>query len=108
MEVSMELKITPRVDVEYYSRLHRSMTRPFFTHDRISHFDIFERHADQTIALMNERFNVGLAIDFQVRFLQASSGFFHSKLHTTGYHFQIYPRLCLGISFRALCRLTLH
>ena len=43
------------------------MTRPFFTHDRISHFDIFDRHADKAIALMNERLRVGLAIDFQVR-----------------------------------------
>ncbi|OAX32011.1 cytochrome P450 [Rhizopogon vinicolor AM-OR11-026] len=46
-------------------KLHRTMTRPFFTHDRISHFDIFDRHADQAIALMNQRFRVGMAIDFQ-------------------------------------------
>ncbi|KAH7927164.1 cytochrome P450 [Leucogyrophana mollusca] len=46
-------------------KLHRSMTRPFFTHDRIGHFDIFDRHADESIRLMNERFRSGFAIDFQ-------------------------------------------
>ncbi|KAG2062786.1 cytochrome P450, partial [Suillus decipiens] len=47
------------------SRLHRTMTRPFFNHDRISHFDIFDRHADHAITLAKERFRAGLAIDFQ-------------------------------------------
>ncbi|KAG2139815.1 cytochrome P450, partial [Suillus bovinus] len=46
-------------------KLHRTMTRPFFTHDRISHFEIFDRHADHAIALAKERFRAGLAIDFQ-------------------------------------------
>jgi hypothetical protein len=49
------------------SRLHRTMTRPFFTHDRIGHFEIFDRHADHAIGLAKERFRAGLAIDFQVR-----------------------------------------
>jgi hypothetical protein len=43
------------------------MTRPFFAHDRISHFEIFDRYADHAIALAKERFRAGLAIDFQVR-----------------------------------------
>ncbi|KAG6377923.1 cytochrome P450 [Boletus reticuloceps] len=46
-------------------KLHRSMARPFFNIDRISHFDIFDRHAETTIALMKERFRAGLAVDFQ-------------------------------------------
>ncbi|KAG2131949.1 cytochrome P450 [Suillus cothurnatus] len=46
-------------------KLHRTMTRPFFTQDRISHFEIFDRHADHAIALAKERFTAGLAIDFQ-------------------------------------------
>ncbi|KAG2143715.1 cytochrome P450 [Suillus clintonianus] len=46
-------------------KLHRTMTRPFFTRDRISHFEIFDRHADHAIALAKERFRAGLAIDFQ-------------------------------------------
>ncbi|KAH7906604.1 cytochrome P450, partial [Hygrophoropsis aurantiaca] len=44
---------------------HRTMTRPFFNHDRISHFDIFDRHADEAINLMKDRFRSGIAIDFQ-------------------------------------------
>ncbi|KAG2354435.1 cytochrome P450 [Suillus spraguei] len=46
-------------------KLHRTMTRPFFNHDRISHFDIFDRHADHAITLAKERFRAGFAIDFQ-------------------------------------------
>ncbi|KAG1824289.1 cytochrome P450 [Suillus variegatus] len=46
-------------------KLHRTMTRPFFTHDRISHFEIFDRHADHAITLAKKRFRAGLAIDFQ-------------------------------------------
>lgn len=46
-------------------KLHRTMTRPFFTHDRIGHFEIFDRHADHAIGLAKERFRAGLAIDFQ-------------------------------------------
>ncbi|KAG1809092.1 cytochrome P450 [Suillus subaureus] len=46
-------------------KLHRTMTRPFFTHDRISHFEIFDRHADHAIVLAKERFRAGLTVDFQ-------------------------------------------
>ncbi|KAF9219868.1 cytochrome P450 [Gyrodon lividus] len=46
-------------------KLHRSMTRPFFSIERISHFDIFDRHAETAVQLMKERFRLGLAIDFQ-------------------------------------------
>jgi hypothetical protein len=42
------------------------MTRPFFTKDRISDFDIISRHADIAIGKMKERFSSGHAIDFQV------------------------------------------
>lgn len=52
-----------------FPRLHRTMARPFFSIDRISHFDIFDRHAETTITLMRERFSLGLAVDFQVRAL---------------------------------------
>ncbi|KAG1903101.1 cytochrome P450 [Suillus fuscotomentosus] len=46
-------------------KLHRTMTRPFFTHDRISHFEIFDRHASRAIALAKDRSRMDLAIDFQ-------------------------------------------
>ncbi|KAG1800354.1 cytochrome P450 [Suillus plorans] len=47
------------------SMFHRTMTRPFFTHDRISHFEIFDRHANRAIALAKDRSRMDLAIDFQ-------------------------------------------
>ncbi|KAF8055213.1 cytochrome P450 monooxygenase pc-1 [Lyophyllum atratum] len=46
-------------------KFHRSMTRPFFTRDRISDFELFDRHADTAIALVKERMRNGQAIDFQ-------------------------------------------
>jgi len=44
------------------------MTRPFFSRDRISHFNLFERHADELIGLMVQRFRDGHAIDVQDAF----------------------------------------
>jgi len=41
------------------------MTRPFFSKDRVSHFDNFERHADDAIAQIKARFKEGYAVDFQ-------------------------------------------
>ena len=47
-------------------RFHRAMTRPFFTKDRISHFDLFDRHAGDAIRQMQTRFAEGYPVDFQV------------------------------------------
>ncbi|EEB90241.1 hypothetical protein MPER_11571, partial [Moniliophthora perniciosa FA553] len=46
-------------------KFHRNITRPFFSKDRISHFDIFDRHADVAIAQMKKRFREGYPVDFQ-------------------------------------------
>ncbi|EJD03501.1 CYP63 cytochrome P450 monooxygenase-like protein [Fomitiporia mediterranea MF3/22] len=46
-------------------KFHRSMTRPFFSRDRISHFEIFGRHADEAVALLNARMREGQAVDIQ-------------------------------------------
>ena len=46
-------------------KFHRSMTRPFFTRDRISHFNIFDRHAEDVIAQMKSRLRAGFLVDFQ-------------------------------------------
>ncbi|KIY52273.1 cytochrome P450 monooxygenase pc-1 [Fistulina hepatica ATCC 64428] len=46
-------------------KFHRTLTRPFFTKDRISHFELFDRHAETAIALAKRRFKEGYAIDFQ-------------------------------------------
>jgi len=42
------------------------MTRPYFTRDRISHFDNFDLHSDIALQLASERLAEGHAIDFQV------------------------------------------
>ncbi|KAF7346208.1 hypothetical protein MSAN_01847700 [Mycena sanguinolenta] len=44
---------------------HRSLSRPYFSRDRFSHFDMFDRHADDVISLIKERMKTGYAIDFQ-------------------------------------------
>ena len=46
-------------------RFHRSITRPFFNKDRISDFDVFDRHADQVIAKLKARFKEDIAVDVQ-------------------------------------------
>ncbi|CDO68135.1 hypothetical protein BN946_scf185003.g7 [Trametes cinnabarina] len=46
-------------------KFHRMMTRPYFSRDRISHFELFDRHADLVIRKMKERFKGGHAVDFQ-------------------------------------------
>lgn len=43
------------------------MTRPFFSKDRIGHFDIFEKHAEDAIGQLKARLREGYPIDFQVR-----------------------------------------
>lgn len=78
------------------------MTRPFFSIDRISHFDIFDRHAESVIALMKERFHAGLAVDFQVRALARVCLHVHLFLHTRMSFpvSRLIPHLnsCLGIA----------
>ena len=46
-------------------KFHRSMTRPFFSKERISDFEIFARHADETIALLSQRLSQGYPVEFQ-------------------------------------------
>ncbi|KAF8174326.1 cytochrome P450 [Mycena galopus ATCC 62051] len=46
-------------------KFHRSLSRPYFSRDRISHFDMFNRHANDVISLIRERMKSGYAIDFQ-------------------------------------------
>ena len=42
------------------------MTRPFFARDRVTDFDLFNRHAEVVVNKLKERFAQGEAIDFQV------------------------------------------
>ncbi|KAJ8093023.1 hypothetical protein PM082_020504 [Marasmius tenuissimus] len=41
------------------------MTRPFFTRDRIGHFELFDRHAEIAITQIRNRMQAGYSIDFQ-------------------------------------------
>ena len=41
------------------------MTRPFFAKDRVSHFDIFEKYAQEAIHRMKIRLREGFPVDFQ-------------------------------------------
>ncbi|KAJ3727030.1 hypothetical protein C8R42DRAFT_400068 [Lentinula raphanica] len=43
-----------------------NITRPFSNRDRITYFDIFDRHANEAIRKMKTRFAEGYAADFQV------------------------------------------
>jgi len=42
------------------------MTRPFFSKERISHFDNFDRHAEDAIRQFKDRLHEGHPVDFQV------------------------------------------
>lgn len=42
------------------------MTRPFFSKNRISDFDNFDRHTEDTISAIKARLAQGYPIDFQV------------------------------------------
>ncbi|KAJ3808259.1 cytochrome P450 [Lentinula aff. lateritia] len=46
-------------------KTHRNMTRPFFSRNRISDFDNFERHTENTISTIKARLAQGFPIDFQ-------------------------------------------
>ncbi|KII93371.1 hypothetical protein PLICRDRAFT_694556 [Plicaturopsis crispa FD-325 SS-3] len=46
-------------------KFHRSMTRPFFSKDRIAHFDIFDEHAEHTVTLLRQRLREGWPVDIQ-------------------------------------------
>lgn len=46
-------------------KFHRHMTRPFFSRDRVSDFDNFERHAALAIEALKQRLRSGHAVDFQ-------------------------------------------
>jgi hypothetical protein len=47
-------------------KFHRGITRPFFTHERISHFNIFDRHAEDAITQIKSRLRAGYPVDSQV------------------------------------------
>ncbi|KAF9471382.1 cytochrome P450 [Pholiota conissans] len=46
-------------------KFHRSITRPFFTRERISDFEIYERNCDRSLGEARIRLEEGYSIDFQ-------------------------------------------
>lgn len=63
------------------------MTRPFFNRDRISDFELFDRHAEEIITIMKKRLSEGYPIDFQdsmARFTldSATEFLFGSSVHS--------------------------
>jgi len=65
MEVSGRNEAVHAAVADVRSRSQRAMTRPFFSKDRLSDFELFDRHADQVISKMKDRFNEGFAVDIQ-------------------------------------------
>ncbi|KAF8332425.1 cytochrome P450 monooxygenase pc-1 [Amanita rubescens] len=68
-------------------KFHRSISRPAFTRDRISDYELFDRHANVVIHQLKQRFGQGYAVNFQdlmLRFtLDAASEFlFGSCVHS--------------------------
>ena len=53
------------------SRFHRAMTRPFFSRERISDFDIYDKNCASTLKLAKTRLAEGYPVEFQVRFFLA-------------------------------------
>lgn len=62
---------------------HRTLARPFFTRDRISDFDLFERYTSRTLAILSEKATSNQPIDLQdlyARFtIDAASEFLFGK-----------------------------
>nr|BED42917.1 cytochrome P450 monooxygenase [Trametes versicolor] len=46
-------------------KFHRTMTRPFFSRDRITEFDIFDRHAEHALNKVTARTREGIPVDWQ-------------------------------------------
>ncbi|KAF8960252.1 cytochrome P450 [Flammula alnicola] len=46
-------------------KFHRSMTRPFFTRERISDFEIYDRNCDLSLVTAKKRLAEGFSLDFQ-------------------------------------------
>ncbi|KAF8905831.1 cytochrome P450 monooxygenase pc-3 [Gymnopilus junonius] len=46
-------------------KFHRAMTRPFFTRERISDFDIYDRNCDLSLRHAKDRLAEGYSVDFQ-------------------------------------------
>lgn len=69
------------------------MTRPFFSRERISDFELFGRHADDAISKLASRLSEGEAVDFQdlvSRFTLDSATEFVSPLFIDSFLVRLY------------------
>lgn len=85
-------------------RFHRSMSRQFFTKDRISHFDNFDRHADLVLSKLKDRLREGVAVDVQDLFCRftldsASEFLFGSDVQSLSADLP-YPSTTMGFTTR--------
>ncbi|KAH9927640.1 cytochrome P450 [Fomitopsis serialis] len=81
MEEFLGAGIFNRDDQEW--KAHRALARPFFSRDRVTDFELFERYADRTVSLMSSRCELGEPVEVQdmyARFtLDAASEFLFGK-----------------------------
>lgn len=49
-----------------YFRFHRAITRPFFSRERISDFEIYQRNSELSINVIKKRIEKNIPLDFQV------------------------------------------
>lgn len=64
----MEVSCPKDFEANYTSlqnRFHRAMTRPYFARDRVTDFELFDKHSEIVVAKLKERFSQGEAVDFQ-------------------------------------------
>ena len=81
------------------------MTRPFFTRERISDFDIYDKNCVTTLQLARTRLEEGYPVEFQV---MKSFQFFHEstlilKVLKPGPSFSVHLRFCYGVLIWARC-----
>lgn len=48
-------------------KFHRGTARPFFSKDRITDFENFDKHSQIALDIVQARLNEGFAVDMQVR-----------------------------------------
>lgn len=86
------------------------MTRPFFTRERISDFDIYERNCDLALGTAKVRTREGFPIEFQVTLswrLWKSSFDGSSVFCFIGPCLEIHVGLCNRVSLWSQCQFTL-
>ena len=66
VEVSRTVSFSCSTNLIQWTRFHRAMTRPFFTRERISDFEIYDRNADLSLQEAKKRLSEGYSFDVQV------------------------------------------